>query len=90
MFLARVIGDVVSTVKHEALDGLKLLVIERVSPSGEPLGDSLLAVDSVQAGVGDSVLVVDEGGSASMVTGLEEPPIRTVIVGIVDNVYLED
>ena len=90
MFLARVIGDVVSTIEHESLHGLKLLLIERLSDSGDPTGQSQLAVDSVEAGVGDHVLVVDEGGSAAMVTGQEDPPIRTVIVGIVDEVYLEE
>lgn len=90
MFLATVIGEVVSTIEHEALRGRKLLMIERVAPSGEPLGDTMLAVDSVDAGPGDTVLVVDEGGSAAMVTGLDEPPIRTVIVGVVDSVDLEE
>jgi len=90
MFLARVIGDVVSTIEHESLHGLKLLLIERLSDSGSPTGRSQLAVDSVDAGVGDHVLVIDEGGSAAMVTGQEDPPIRTVIVGIVDEVHLEE
>jgi microcompartment protein CcmK/EutM len=89
MFLALVIGDVVSSVKHDSLRGMKLLVVERLSESGDPTGSSLLAVDSVDAGVGDTVLVVDEGGSAAMVTGLSDPPIRTVIVGVVDEVNIE-
>lgn len=90
MFLARVIGNVVSTVEHEALRGRKLLIVERIGTSGESLGDSLLAVDSVDAGEGDTVLVVDEGGSAAMITGQKEPPIRTVIVGVVDRVDVEE
>jgi microcompartment protein CcmK/EutM len=90
VFLARVIGDVVSTIEHEALRGRKLLVIERIDTSGAPLGDTLLAVDSTDAGEGDTVLVVDEGGSAAMITGLTEPPIRTVIVGVVDRVDVEE
>jgi microcompartment protein CcmK/EutM len=89
MFLALVIGDVVSSVKHDSLRGMKLLVVERLSESGDPTGSSLLAVDSVDAGVGDTVLVVDEGGSAAIVTGLSDPPIRTVIVGVVDEVNIE-
>ncbi|MFH1503005.1 MAG: EutN/CcmL family microcompartment protein [Candidatus Eisenbacteria bacterium] len=90
MFLARVIGSVVSTVEHAALHGRKLLIVERIDPEGRPLGKTLLAIDSVDAGEGDTVLVVDEGGSAAMVTGLEEAPIRTVIVGVVDSVDLEE
>lgn len=86
MFLGRVIGEVVSTAKHAALRGRKILVVDMLSPDRRPLGESVLAVDSVDAGVGDFVLVVDEGSSAALVTGLPDPPIRTVIVGVVDEV----
>lgn len=89
MFLGRVIGEVVATVKHRSLTGRKILVVDMLSPDRTPLGESVLAVDSVDAGVGDFVLVVDEGSSASVVTGLADPPIRTVIVGVVDRVDTE-
>lgn len=89
MFIARVIGEVVSTIEHPTLRDKKLLVIERLDESSEPTGDSLLAVDSVDAGVGDRVLVLDEGGSAGLVTNLDNPPIRTVIVGVIDSVDIE-
>ena len=89
MFVAKVLGEVVSTVKHEALSGRKLLVVDRLDTNGESLGDSLLAVDSFDAGVGDTVLVVDEAGSAAVVTGLPNPPIRTVIVGVIDSIDIE-
>ena len=89
MFIARVIGEVVATVKHDSLKGRKLLVIERLTESREPTGDSQLAVDSVDAGEGDTVLVMDEGSSAALVTGLDNPPIRTVIVGVIDSVDIE-
>ena len=90
MFLARVIGDVVSTIEHESLHARKLLVIERIGLDGAGLGETLLAVDTVDAGFGDTVLVVDEGGSAGLMTGLDNPPIRTVIAGVVDAVDLEE
>ncbi|MBD3348344.1 MAG: hypothetical protein GF400_03995 [Candidatus Eisenbacteria bacterium] len=90
MFLGRIIGDVVSTVEHESLRGRKLLLVERLDTAGEPTGGSVIAVDSVDAGPGDVVLVADEGGSAAMVTGQKDPPIRTVIVGVVDHVHLEE
>jgi microcompartment protein CcmK/EutM len=90
MFLARVIGEVVSTVEHPSLHALKLLVIDRLDLSDRGTGDTQIAVDSVSAGVGDRVLVVDEGGSAAIVTGLEDPPIRTVIIGIVDRFDVEE
>jgi ethanolamine utilization protein EutN len=89
LFIGRIIGEVVSTVHHRDLDGKKLLVVERLTSAGDPAGDSVLAVDSVDAGVGDTVLVVDEGGSAALVTGLDNPPIRTVIVGVVDEIDIE-
>ena len=89
MFLARVIGELVSTMKHESLHSQKLLIIDRIDLEDRETGSTLIAVDSASAGVGDTVLVVDEGGSASMVTGLTNPPIRTVIVGIVDHFDVE-
>ena len=89
MFLARVIGEVVSTIKHPALDGRKLLVVEKIDTERRPLGDSLLAIDSIGAGAGEVVLVVDEGSSAALITGLDDPPIRTLIVGIIDRIDAE-
>ena len=90
MFIARVIGEVVSTIEHPTLRGMKLLVIERLTEAGDATGNSQLAVDSVDAGEGDVVLVLDEGGSAGLVTGLDNPPIRTVIVGVVDSIDIEE
>jgi microcompartment protein CcmK/EutM len=90
MFIARVIGEVVSTIKHETLRGRKLLVIQRLTERGEPTTDSQLAIDSVDAGEGDVVLVLDEGGSAGLVTELDNPPIRTVIVGVIDTIDIEE
>ena len=90
MFVARVLGEVVSTVKHASLRSKKLLVVDRIDTDGQSLGDSLIAIDSVDAGVGDTVLVLDEGGSAAIVTGLPNPPIRTVIVGVIDRVDIEE
>ncbi len=89
MFIARVIGEIVSTIEHVSLRDKKILVVEKIDTDGKPLKDSLLAVDSVDAGVGDTVLVVDEGGSAAIVTGLPDPPIRTVIVGVIDSIDIE-
>ncbi len=86
MFLARVTGVVVATVKHPHLVGQKLLL---VTPEPGPLGaarSAMIAVDSVQAGVGERVLVVDEGNAAAQVLGLPRGPVRTVVVGIVDEV----
>ena len=89
MILGKVIGNVVSTIKCQDYAGYKLLVVQPVDHAGTPKGKSVLAVDTVQAGVGDTVLVLDEGGSARVI--LDAPDfrtVRTVIVGIVDEVAI--
>jgi microcompartment protein CcmK/EutM len=88
MFLGRVVGDLVSTLKHDALRGERLLWVERVDPFFRPLEPRrrILALDRVDAGPGDRVLVVDEGNSAAQVLARPRGPVRTVIVGIVDEV----
>ncbi len=90
MFVARVIGEIVSTIKHPDLSGKKLLIVEKLTEKGKATGDSQLAVDSVHAGEGDMVLVLDEGSSAALVTNLDNPPIRTVIVGVIDSMDIEE
>jgi microcompartment protein CcmK/EutM len=90
MIIAKVIGNMVSTEKHPHYRGYKILVVQPIDPEGKPKGKSLLALDGVQAGVGDLVLVVDEGGSARMVIGDDSLlTIRTAICGIVDRVDVE-
>jgi microcompartment protein CcmK/EutM len=86
MFLARVTGEVVATVKHPHLAALKLLLVTPEPVPGRPAGGAMIAVDSVQAGVGDRVLVADEGNAAAQVLGLPRGPVRTVVVGVVDEV----
>jgi ethanolamine utilization protein EutN len=91
MMLARVTASVVATEKHPHYRGQKILVVQPVDPQGKPKGRSLLAVDGVQAGTGDLVLVVDEGGSARAVIGDESAvTIRTAICAVVDRVDVED
>lgn len=87
MTLARVTATVVATEKHPHYRGHKLLVVQPVDPAGRPAGRSIVAVDGVQAGIGDTVLVVDEGGSARAVVGAETAlTIRTAVCAIVDRV----
>ncbi len=91
MTLARVVASVVSTEKHPHYKGKKILAVQPLDRECRPKGKSLLAVDGVQAGVGDLVLVVDEGGSARLVVGDEKAvTIRTAICGIVDRVDIEE
>jgi len=86
LILGRVIGTVVSTVKHSEYKGLKLLVVQPVGTDGAARGDSFLAVDDVQAGVGDTILAIREGNGARQIFGRKDSPIRAVIVGIVDQI----
>ena len=88
MFTARVVGDVVATVKHPDLSGEKLLLVQPLTAEGEPRGKPVIAVDRAQAGPGDQVLVADEGNSAAQVLRKPRGAIRTVIVGVVDSVDL--
>jgi ethanolamine utilization protein EutN len=88
MILGRVIGNVVSTAKLEFLAGHKILMVRPVDPEGNEAGSVTLALDSVQAGEGDTVLIIDEGNSARMIVGDSMAPIRTVVVGIVDRVEI--
>jgi ethanolamine utilization protein EutN len=84
--LARVVGNVVSTINSPALDDRTLLLCDLLDPSGRPAGGYLIAVDTVGAGAGEMVLLLDEGNSARQVLGAPGAPIRTVVVGIVDAV----
>ena len=91
MMLARVVASVVSTEKHAHYKGHKILVVQPLDAQGKAKGKSLVAVDGVQAGIGDRVLVVDEGGSARVVIGDESAmTVRTAICAIVDRVDLEE
>ncbi len=89
MTLGQIVGTVVATHKHEALAGHKLLIVQPLDARGAPRGSRIVALDAVQAGVGDRVLVCDEGNSARTILGDRMAPIRTMIVGIVDRVVLE-
>ena len=88
MQLARVIGDVVVTHKDENLVGLKLLVVQPLSPERQPVGRPLVAADSVGAGVGEEVFFV-RGREACFPFYPVEPPVDAGIVGIVDQVTVE-
>ncbi|HET9887716.1 MAG TPA: EutN/CcmL family microcompartment protein [bacterium] len=86
MNLARVIGRVWATAKHDALEGRRILLVRPLGMDEQPRGEAYLAIDSVDAGAGENVLVVDEGSSAGQVLELDNPPIRAVIVGVVDEI----
>lgn len=87
MILARVVGTVVATRKDVRLDGRKLLVCRPVSPEGVPEGGFVVAVDTVGAGIQETVLLVS--GSSARMAGGKDSPVDSAIVGIVDEVRTE-
>lgn len=87
MKLARVVGTVVTTIASPIFDERRLLLCDLLDPAGGPAGGYLIAVDTVGAGAGETVLILDEGGSARQIVGeTGGGPLRTVVVGIVDAV----
>ncbi|HYP28189.1 MAG TPA: EutN/CcmL family microcompartment protein [Blastocatellia bacterium] len=90
MILARVVGNVVATQKDERYEGGRIMVVQPIEPDGSDAGAELLALDSVDAGVGDTVVVVREGWSASTAsTGRPGAAIDSAIVGVVDSIQLK-
>jgi len=89
MILARITGSVVSTIHHPIVDGHKMLLAERLDLNGKPSGGYLIALDSIGAGQGATVLILDEGTGARQILGDSKAPIRSIVVGIVDAVELE-
>ena len=88
MLLAKVVGTVVATRKDERLEGMKLLVSRPIDPSGKAEGNYLVAVDTVDAGVGETVLIVS-GSSARMASGLKDCPVDAAIVGVIDRIDVD-
>lgn len=86
MILGKVIGNVVSTIKLPVYQGYKILIVQPVNDKEELQGKTILALDTVQAGIGDTVLVIDEGNSSRLIMNNSTAPVRTMIVGIVDSI----
>ena len=85
MILGRVAGRITSTIHHPDMQGRCLLILDKLDPGGDPTGGYLIAVDSVGAGPGEIVLVLDEGNGARQILGGSDLPVRSVVVGIVDH-----
>jgi microcompartment protein CcmK/EutM len=85
MILARVRGRITSTIHHRSMDGRRLLVLDKLDPAGKPTGGYVIAVDSVGAGAGETVIMLDEGNGARQILQGADLPVRSVVVGIVDD-----
>ena len=89
MILAKVLGNVVATQKNHRYESARVMLCEQMTPEGETTGHTVLALDAVDAGVGDTVLIVQEGWSASTTaTGKAGAAIDSAIIGVVDHIDL--
>ena len=86
MIIAKVIGTVVSTIKHPAYHGYKLQLVQPLHLAGQSPDSSFLALDTVHAGIGDTVLVMREGNGAREITQIKDAPIISMIVGVLDSI----
>jgi microcompartment protein CcmK/EutM len=86
MILGKVIGNITSTINHPFYDGKKLLMVEKIEPNGQAQSGYLVAVDRAGAGAGETVLILDEGTGARQILESADGPVRSVIVGVVDEI----
>jgi ethanolamine utilization protein EutN len=89
MTICKVTGSVVSTQKNERFKGKKILVVQPLDLNMNPKGSDMIALDTVDAGIGDIVLVMKEGGSARIVFNDKKIPVQAVIVGVVDDIDIK-
>lgn len=89
MILGKVLGTVVTTLSHRDFKNRRLLIVQPLGLPGAPPGEDFVALDNTQAGIGDTVLVNREGGGARQVLNNPDACVISVIVGIVDSVYLD-
>jgi microcompartment protein CcmK/EutM len=89
MLIARVVGDIVATQKTPSHEGRKVLIVQPLNLDGSERGEVLVALDSVDAGVGDRVLVVTEGWSAMTAVDRPMSPIDCAVVGVIDTVTVQ-
>ncbi len=87
MLIAKVVGTAVATIKDEKLEGAKLLVVREADVEGNPTGKPLIAIDSVDAGVGDVVLIA-AGSSARQTTMTKDRPVDAVIMAVLDSLEI--
>ena len=88
MIIAKVVGTVVSTIKHPAYQGYKLQIVQPLHLPDQLPDESFLALDNAHAGIGDTVLVMREGNGAREITQIKDAPIISMIVGVLDSIEI--
>ncbi len=88
MLVCKVVGTVVSPIKHPAYEGRKIMLVRPMHLPNDKPDEDFVAVDAVEAGIGDTVLVCQEGGSTRQVLGLKSAPVRSSIVAVIDSVAI--
>jgi ethanolamine utilization protein EutN len=88
MLIGRVVGELVATQKHRSHEGCKLLLVQPLNLDGSNRGDAIVAMDAVDAGIGDKVLIATEGFSAMTAVGRPNSPIDTAVIGFIDAIEL--
>ena len=89
MKIGKVSGTVVSTINVPVFDDRRLLLCDLLTEKGEPASGSIIAVDAVDAGAGETVVILDEGNSARQVIGMDQAPVRAVVVGVIDQLTVD-
>jgi ethanolamine utilization protein EutN len=90
MLVGRVLGSVVATQKNAKLEGAKLLLVQPLDLEGAPRGAAVLAIDGVDAGVGDRVLLIQDGRSAQLILGKGVAAVDAAVVGVIDNLDVHE
>jgi ethanolamine utilization protein EutN len=88
MLIARVIGELVATQKHASHEGRKILLVQPLNLDGSDRGDAVVALDAVDAGVGDRVLLSTDGYAASTSVGRPQSPIDMAVIGFIDQIEI--
>ncbi len=90
MILAKVTGTIVATQKNENLKQYKILIIQPIDLEGNFIGRDMLALDMVDAGIGDIVIALQEGTSARQILGRDDVPVHTLVVAVVDGIEIKE
>jgi ethanolamine utilization protein EutN len=90
MFIARIDGSITSTIKHKSLQGFRLLIGQRLEADGKEVGEPIVMIDTLGAGIGTPVIVSSDGDLARKMANDNSTPSRMVVVGIVDNIAIRN